>query len=131
MIASPPNWSSEPIQMYGTRRQPSAERWWSERKPTSARNGANTRGSDTISATSHADTPSSTIITRFSVPFSSTVAMPTDTWNSDRRSSRPSGSSAVAASANGRKRGPSGCPSPREMVVETLHRRASSSACEV
>ncbi len=37
--------------------------------------------------------PSSTIITRLSVPVSSTAAMPTDSWNSDRRSRRPSGSS--------------------------------------
>ena len=38
-------------------------------------------------------TPSSTIITRFRVPSSSTVAMPTETWNSDSRSSWPSGRS--------------------------------------
>ena len=42
----------------------------------------------TISATSQLGTPSSTIMTRFSVPFSSTSAMPTETWNSDRRSRR-------------------------------------------
>ena len=46
-------------------------------------------------------------MTRLSVPISSTIAMPTETWNSDSRSSRPSGSSVVAASANGRKRVPS------------------------
>ena len=58
-------------------------------------------------ATSETGTPSSTIITRFRVPISSTRAMPTETWNSDRRSSLDSGSSGVAASAKGRKRGPS------------------------
>jgi hypothetical protein len=51
----------------------------SDLNPISARNGANTSGSDTISATSHVGTPSSTIITRLSVPLSSTTAMPTDT----------------------------------------------------
>ena len=109
MIASPPNWRHEPIQTYGTRRQPSAERWTSERKPTRARNGATSTGSDTISATSQAPTPSSTIITRFSVPTSSATAIPTETWNSDSRSRRDSGRSSVAASANGMKRGPSFC----------------------
>ena len=74
--------------------------------PISARSGANSSGSDTIAATTEADMPSSTIITRLSVPVSSTAAIPTDTWNSDSRSSRPSGSSSVAASANGRKRVP-------------------------
>jgi hypothetical protein len=101
----PPNCIIVPIQMKGTRRQPSAERWLSERKPMSARSGANSTGSDTITATSAAGTPSSTIITRLRVPTSSTSAMPTDTWNSDSRSSRDSGRSGVAASANGRKRG--------------------------
>ena len=88
----------------------------SERKPISARNGANTSGSDTITATSQVGTPSSTIITRLSVPFSSTTAMPTETWNSDSRSRRPSGSSAVAASANGRKRGAEQHPAACETV---------------
>ena len=88
MIARPPNCTIVPIQMKGTRRQPSAERWVSERKPISARNGAYSTGSATISATSVAGTSSSTIITRLSVPTSSVSAMPTETWNSDRRSSR-------------------------------------------
>ncbi len=57
-------------------------------------------------ATSEAGTSSSTIITRFSVPTSSTSAMPTEAWNSDSRSRRDSGRSGVAASAKGRKRGP-------------------------
>ena len=35
--------------------------------------------------------PSSTIMTRLSVPMSSTVAMPTEIWNSERRASRFSG----------------------------------------
>ena len=74
----------------------------SDLKPTSARNGANTSGSATISATSQAAMPISTIITRFSVPISSTVAMPTDSWKNDSRSNRPSGNSSVAASAKGR-----------------------------
>ena len=92
--------------MNGTRRQPSSERWVSERKPISARNGANTSGSEIISPTSDAGTPSSTIITRLRVPTSSTRAMPTDTWNNDSRNKRPSGNSGLAASANGMKRGP-------------------------
>ena len=106
MIARPPNCNKVPIQMYGTRFQPSAERWLSDRNPTSALNGAKTSGSATISATSHAGTPSSTIITLLSVPFSKVRAIPTEIWNSDRRSSRPSGNSRVAASANGKKRVP-------------------------
>ena len=76
-----------------------------------------------MTATSQAGTPSSTIITRFSVPISSTAAMPTETWNSDSRSSRPSGSSGVAASANGRKPGPSWLQPRRERGVEPLHAR--------
>ena len=44
MIASPPNCTIVPIHRYGTRRQPSTERWVSDRKPTTARNGANTSG---------------------------------------------------------------------------------------
>ena len=107
MIARPPNCSSVPIQRYGTLRQPSAERWLSERKPMKARNGANTSGRPTISDTSQAGTASSTINTRFSVPINSTMAMPTVTWNSDRRKSRPKGSSGLAASANGRNSVPS------------------------
>ena len=39
-IARPPNCTMLPIQMKGTRRQPRAERWLSERKPMSARSGA-------------------------------------------------------------------------------------------
>ena len=77
----------------------------SERKPTSARSGAKTSGRETMTATSHVGTPSSTTMTRLSVPFSSTTAMPMETWNSASRSRRPSGSSGVAASAKGRKRG--------------------------
>ena len=38
-----------------------------------------TSGSDTISATNQVGTPNSTIITRFSVPVNSTIAMPTET----------------------------------------------------
>ena len=41
--------------------------------------GANRTGMATITATSEAGTPSSTIITRLSVPTSSTSAMPTET----------------------------------------------------
>ena len=51
----------------------------SERKPISARNGANSSGSEIMIPTSDAGTSSSTIITRFSVPISSTRDMPTDT----------------------------------------------------
>ena len=73
---------------------------------SSARKGAYSTGNATITATSVAGTFSSTIITRLSVPTSKVSAMPTDTWNSDRRSNRDNGKSGVAASANGRKRGP-------------------------
>ncbi len=79
MIARPPNCKSVPIQMKGTRRQPSSERCVSERKPTTARNGAKINGSETITATSQAGTASSTIMTRLRVPISSTTAIPTDT----------------------------------------------------
>src|SRR3990167_1665852 len=106
MIASPPNWIIVPFERKGRRRQPSAERWVSDLKPISARKGANSTGSEIITATSEAGTCSSTIITRFSVPTSSTSAMPTDTWNSDSRSKRLSGRSGEATSANCRKRGP-------------------------
>ena len=92
MMARPPNCNSVPFQMYGTRRQPRYDRCVSERKPITARNGAAISGSEIVIATSDAGTPSSTIITRFSVPISSTVAMPTDTWNNDSRSSLRSGS---------------------------------------
>ena len=40
-----------------------------------------------IIATMVAATPSSTIITRLSVPSSITAAMPTEIWKSDRRRS--------------------------------------------
>ena len=106
MIARPPNCTSVPCQMNGTRFQPSSDRWVSERKPIKARNGAKISGSEIMMATSEAGTSSSTIMTRLRVPISSTKAMPTETWNSDKRSSRLSGNSAVAASANGMKRGP-------------------------
>jgi hypothetical protein len=78
----------------------------SERKPIRVRKGAKTSGSASIAATTVADTPSSTIITRFSVPYSITSAIPTDSWNSDSLSRRDSGTSAVATSAKGRNRGP-------------------------
>ena len=79
----------------------------SDLNPTSARNGAKTSGSAIIVATSQTGTPSSTIITRFSVPMSSTTAMPTETWNSDRRSSFASGSSSAPTSAKGSRLVPS------------------------
>ena len=90
--------------------------------PISARNGANSSGSEIMIATTALGTPSSTIMTRLSVPLSSTTAMATETWNSDRRSRRPSGSSAVAASANGRKRGRNFGPLLRKLVVPSPHR---------
>ena len=105
MIARPPNISQLPIHRNGTRFQPRIERCVSDLKPSSARNGANSSGNATIADTSQADTPSSTIITRLSVPTSSTVQMPTATWNIDSRSKRPSGRPTDAASANGRNRG--------------------------
>ena len=46
-------------------------------------------------------TCNSTIMTRLSVPTSRVSDMPTDTWISDRRNSRRSGRSALAASAKG------------------------------
>ena len=101
----------------------------SERNPISARSGANNSGSDTITATSQVGTPSSTIITRLSVPLSKTTAIPTDTWNNDRRMRRPSGSSAVAASANGRKRAPSSIhPRARLFVICIIARSAPAPA---
>ena len=72
----------------------------------SARKGAKSTGSATIAATSQAGMPSSTIITRLRVPLSSTSDNPTETWKSDRRRSRKSGSSGVAASAKGSRLGP-------------------------
>ena len=103
----------------------------SERWPISARNGAKTIGSATMKATTEAGTPSSTIITRFSVPVSSTIAMPTETWNSDRRSRRDSGRPSLAASANGRKRVPTFHPLPCEPCAAEDHDRTSSSICDV
>ena len=79
MIDRPLNWARVPSQIYGTLRQPSTERWVSDLNPTRARKGANNNGSATIRATSHAPTPSSTIMTRFSVPIRSAMHMPTDT----------------------------------------------------
>ena len=79
----------------------------SDLKPIRTRNGANTSGSETINETNSVETPSSTIITRLSVPFSSTIEIPVETWNSDSRNRRGSGNSVVAASANGRNRVPS------------------------
>ena len=79
MMAKPPNCQSVPFQMNGTRRQPSAQRCVSERKPMRARNGAKTTGSAIMMPTSEAATPSSTIMTRFKVPTSSTRTMPTET----------------------------------------------------
>jgi hypothetical protein len=102
MMASPPNCISVPNQMKGTRFQPRKLRCVSDFQPTSARKGATSRGSATIRDTSQAPTPSSTIITRLSVPTIKAVAMPTETWNSDKRSSRDSDRSALAASAKGR-----------------------------
>jgi hypothetical protein len=63
-------------------------------------------GKETIIDTSDAGICNSTIITRFKVPTKSTRAMPTDTWNRDSLSNLPSGSSAEAASAKGKNRGP-------------------------
>ena len=78
MMAKPPNCSKVPIQIYGTRRQPKAERWWSERKPIRARKGANNKGKAIMMATKAAGTLSSTIMTRLRVPISMAKAMPTE-----------------------------------------------------
>jgi len=74
----------------------------------------------TITATSDAGTLSSTIITRLRVPTSSTRAMPTDTWNSDRRNRRGSGRSGDAASAKGRKRSPQVVQAPANFWLRRL-----------
>ena len=84
-----------------------------------------------MTATSHAGTPSSTIMTRLSVPISSTTARPTETWNNDRRSRRPNGSSGVAASANGRNRVPTCVQVRAEFCSYATHRRTTSSAWEM
>ena len=68
--------------------------------------GAKIIGKETMIETSDAGTCNSTIITRFKVPTNSTRAMPTDTWNKDSLSNLPSGNSAEATSAKGKKRGP-------------------------
>ena len=60
----------------------------------------------TITATRLVGTPNSTIMTRFKVPTNSTRAMPTDTWNKDKRNKRLSGKSALTASVNGNSRTP-------------------------
>ncbi len=78
-MARPPNCSMVPRQMNGTRRQPSAEVWTSDLNPMIARNGAKRMGSAIMTPTSEAGTPSSTIMTRLSVPISKTSAMPTET----------------------------------------------------
>jgi hypothetical protein len=79
MIAKPANCARLPFQMNGMRRHPSTERCVSELYPIIARNGAATRGSAIMNPTSEADTPSSTIMTRLSVPTRRTIAIPTDT----------------------------------------------------
>ena len=68
-----------------------------------ARAGAKINGKPTMAATSQAGTPNSTIMTRFSVPISKTIAMPTVTWNKLSRSKRPIGSVGDATSAKGMK----------------------------
>jgi hypothetical protein len=68
--------------------------------------GAKIMGKETMIDTSDAGTRSSTIITRFKVPTNSTRAIPTDTWNRDSLNNLPRGSSAEAASAKGKNRGP-------------------------
>ena len=79
IIAKPPNCSMLPAHKNGTRRQPNTDRWVSDLNPIRALNGAAINGIATINDTSEAAIPSSTIMTRFSVPTSSTVARPTDT----------------------------------------------------
>ncbi len=49
-----------------------------------------------------AGTDSSTIMTRLSVPNSITVAIPTETWNSDSRNNCAIGNPSLVASAKGR-----------------------------
>jgi hypothetical protein len=72
----------------------------------SARKGAINKGKATIKDTKVAETPNSTIITRLRVPTSMTMAMPTESWKSDKRSRRESGKSSLAASAKGKNRDP-------------------------
>ena len=97
----------------------------------SARNGAKSSGSDSISATSQEGTPSSTIITRFSVPMSSTAAMPTVTWNSESRSRRGIGSSAEPASAKGRMLRTDAHQAFDQNGAGAVHERRASTACEM
>ena len=106
MMARPPNCTSEPCQIKGTRFHPSTDLCVSERNPINARKGAKKSGSETMIPTMEAGTPYSTIITRLRVPISSTSAIPTETWKRDKRRSLDRGNSGVAASAKGRKRAP-------------------------
>ena len=76
----------------------------SDLNPKSARKGATSTGMAIIIATMVAATPSSTIITRLSVPSSITEAMPTLIWKSDRRKSWPNGSCSLTASEKGSMR---------------------------
>ena len=70
-------------------------------------------------------------MTRLSVPFSSTIAMPTETWNSDSRSSRPSGSSLRRRVGKRQETRPERIQ-PFADVAETRHHRGIiSSACDV
>ena len=107
MIARPKNWISVPPHIKGARFQPKAERCVSDWKPVIARSGATSSGKASISDTSQAETCSSKIITRLSVPSISARVMPMVNLNKDRRSKRRSGRSALAASAKGMYCGPS------------------------
>ena len=72
-----------------------------------ARKGATSKGRASISDTSQADTLSSKIITRLSVPTIKAMVMPMVSLKSDRRSKRFQGRPALPASAKGRYSGPS------------------------
>ena len=131
MIAKPPNCAIVPNQRNGTRRQPSTERWWSERKPTSVRKGAESSGSASMSATIQEGTPSSTIITRFSVPIISTAAMPTVTWNSDSRSRLPERQLLRRGVREGQELRPDPHSASHEGGAGAVHDLSASMACEM
>jgi hypothetical protein len=74
--------------------------------------------------------PSSTIITRLSVPASRVMDMPTVSWKRPRRSRRPSGSVSEAASANGTQAAPF-LHQPRGRGGGQASHRTNSTASEV
>ena len=62
-----------------------------------------------MSATNHAATPISRINTRFKVPINNVAAIPTVTWNKERRNNLERGKSSLTTSANGSSFGLTAC----------------------